>query len=85
MLLVFQLKYIFKIMRALRQQFLTDNQGEKIGVFLPIDEFNKMQEAVERLEELEDIKAYDEAKAHNQEFIPAEQAFKEIEANRKKG
>ena len=63
-------------MRTLRQQFLTDNQGEKIGVFLPIDEFNKMREALDRLEELEDIKAYDEAKAKNEPTIPLREAIK---------
>ena len=31
------------------------------------------------LEELEDIKLYDEAKKDKQEFIDAEQAFNEIE------
>ena len=67
-------------MEALRQQFITNNQGKKVGILLPIDEYNKM---LERLEELEDIKAYDEAKANNEPTIPAEQAFKEIEAKRK--
>lgn len=33
----------------------------------------------EKLEELEDIRAYDEAKASNEEAIPPRQAIEEIE------
>lgn len=39
---------------------------------------------VEDLEELEDIKLYDEAKKGKQESLDAEQAFKEIEEARMK-
>ncbi len=38
---------------------------------------------IEELEELEDIRLYDEAKQGEQEFVDAELAFKEIEENRK--
>jgi hypothetical protein len=48
-------------------------------VILPIEEYNKM---VDDLEELEDIKLYDAAKNRKQEFTDAEQAFKEIEKMR---
>lgn len=65
----------------MRTQFVTDNNGNKLAVILPIKEYNKM---VDELEELEDIKRYDAAKKGNQEFIDAEQAFKEIEENRGK-
>jgi hypothetical protein len=37
---------------------------------------------VDDLEELEDIKLYDAAKKGKQEFIDAEEAFKEIEKKR---
>ncbi|MFN2261897.1 MAG: hypothetical protein ABR595_07540 [Psychroflexus sp.] len=39
---------------------------------------------VGNLEELEDIKLYDKAKQGKQEFIDAQQAFKDIEESHKK-
>jgi hypothetical protein len=42
-------------------------------------EYNKM---IEELEELADVRAYDEAKASGEESIPFEQAVEEIEAKR---
>lgn len=56
-------------MGAIRQQFIEDNQGHRVAVLLPIDEYNKM---LEQLEEAEDIKAYDAAKASDDEIIPFE-------------
>ncbi|WP_297337685.1 hypothetical protein [Algoriphagus sp.] len=63
----------------MRTQFVTDDHGKKLAVILPIKEYNKM---VDDLEELEDIKLYDAAKKGKQEFIDAEQAFREIEKKR---
>ena len=63
----------------MRTQFVTDNNGNKLAVILPIKEYNKM---LDELEELEDIKLYDAAKKGEQEFVDAEQAFKEIEKKR---
>jgi len=37
---------------------------------------------INELEELEDIKLFDPAKKGKQEFLDADQAFKEIEENR---
>lgn len=64
----------------MRTQFVTDDHGKKLAVILPIKDYNKM---VDELEELEDIKLYDAAKKGKQEFIDAQQAFKEIEESRK--
>ena len=63
-------------------QFVTDDHGKKIAVILPIKTYNKM---LSDLEELEDIKSYDAAKAGDQAFLDAEEAFKEIEKVRAKG
>lgn len=63
----------------MRTQFITDDHGKKLAVILPIKEYNKM---VDDLEELEDIRLYDAAKKGKQEFIDAEQAFREIEEKR---
>lgn len=42
-----------------KHQFVTNPKGEKIAVIVPIREYEKM---LEELEELEDIRLYDEAK-----------------------
>jgi hypothetical protein len=63
----------------MQAQFVTDDQGKKLAVILPIKEYQKM---VDELEELEDIKLYDAAKKGKLEFIDAEDAFREIEKNR---
>jgi hypothetical protein len=46
-------------MITLHPQYITDKEGNKISVVLPINDFNSI---MEELEELEDIKLYDEAK-----------------------
>jgi hypothetical protein len=63
----------------MKTQFVTDDHGNKLAVILPIREYNKM---VDDLEELEDIKLYDEAKKSNEPSIPIDDAFKMIEAKR---
>ena len=61
-------------------QYITDSAGEKL-VVLPINEFNSI---MEELEDIEDVRLYDEAKKNDTgERIPMEDAFKMIEAKRK--
>ncbi len=62
-------------------QYITDNSGKKISVVIPIKDFKSI---LEDLEELEDIKQYDKVKKSNEPSIPIEEAFKIIEAKRKK-
>jgi hypothetical protein len=67
---------------TINPQFVKDEDGHELGVFLTKSDFDKL---LEELEEYEDIKAYDEAKSRtNEEFIPFEQALKEIEQSRVK-
>ena len=62
-------------------QYITDTAGEKL-VVLPVNEFNNI---MDELEEAEDVRLYDEAKKNDSgERIPMEDAFKMIEAQRKK-
>jgi hypothetical protein len=62
-------------------QFLTDEKGNKTAVLLPIKKYNKM---IEQLEDLHDIKLYDEAKRDDDgSRIPIDEAFKIIEEKRK--
>jgi len=60
-------------------RYLTNEKGERIGVLLDIKEYERL---IEELEELADIRVYDEAKAEiereGDEAIPLEQAMREI-------
>lgn len=67
-------------MLTIHPQYITDNAGNKISVILPMKDFKAI---MEELEELEDIKLYDEAKKSNEPSIPIDDAFKMIEAKRK--
>lgn len=62
-------------------QYITDNTGKKLSVILSLAEYEKI---IKDLEELEDIRLYDEAMAEKSPSIPADEAFKRIEAKRKK-
>jgi len=61
-------------------QFIIDNQGKKISVILPIKDYRTI---MEELEEMDNIRLYDEAKKSNEPSIPIDQAFEMIEANRR--
>lgn len=61
-------------------QFLTNDKGERTAVVISVEEYEKI---LEELEELEDIRAYDEAKASSGTAIPLEQALAENRRNRK--
>ena len=67
-------------MLVLNPHFITDEKGKKISVVLPINDFKAI---MDELEELEDIKLYDEAKESNEPFVLMDEAFKMIEAKRK--
>ncbi len=68
-------------MLTVHPHFITDTKGKKISVVLPMKDFEAI---MEELEELEDIKLYDEAKSSDEPSIPIDEAFKLIEAKRKK-
>ena len=46
-------------MTRINHQYITDNTGKKISVVIPINEYKAL---LEELEELEDVRLYDEAK-----------------------
>ncbi|MCC6288547.1 MAG: hypothetical protein IT249_11750 [Chitinophagaceae bacterium] len=61
-------------------QYITDDKGKKLSVVLSMKDYKKI---LEELEELEDIRLYDEAKKNDTgERIPMDEAFKMIEAKR---
>ena len=63
---------------TIQTQFIKDNLGKKIGVFLPIKDFEKL---IKELEELSDVRLYDEAK---QEDDGTRISFDDYIAKRKK-
>ncbi len=63
----------------LGEKYITDSEGNRIGILLDIEEYQKL---LEESEELEAIRAYDLAISTDDEEIPFEKAIAEIEKNR---
>lgn len=55
-------------------QFITDSKGKKLSVVLDIKDYLRI---LERLEEIEDVKLYDEVKARKEDTIPFEEYLKQ--------
>ena len=68
-------------MPAIHPQYITDNEGKKIAAILPMKEFKTI---IEELEDLEDIKLYDEGKNDKEPAIPKDKAMAMIAAERRK-
>jgi hypothetical protein len=62
-------------MIIIHEEYLTDEQGHKKAVVVPINEW---QQILDALEELDEIKAYDNSKKEPSESVPFEQALREI-------
>ena len=62
-----------------KERYITDAQGNRIGILLDMEEYQKI---LEELEELEAIRAYDNAISSDEEEIPFELAISEIENSR---
>ncbi len=61
------------------RQFVVNERGEKVAVVISIEEYERI---LEELEDLEDIRACDEAKASGETPIPLEEALARIERSR---
>jgi PHD/YefM family antitoxin component YafN of YafNO toxin-antitoxin module len=57
------------------EEYIIDKDGERKAVILPWEEW---QAVLEELEELDDIRAYDEAKLEPSDPLPFEQVVREI-------
>jgi hypothetical protein len=68
-------------MIEIHPHYITDTTGKKISAVLPIKEFKTL---LDELEELEDIKLYDESKNDKEPAITKNKAMAMIEAGRKK-
>lgn len=68
--------------KALKEpHYLTDEKGKRVAVQLDIETYNKL---IEELDELGCIAAYDEAKRQKPDYLPYDEAMKEIKAARKR-
>ncbi len=63
-------------MNTAKDQFVIDESGRRTAVLIDVDRYSELLSA---LEELESIRAYDEAKAAGDDAIPFLQAVQEIE------
>ena len=62
-------------MIELHEEYVVDGEGNRKAVLIPISEW---QRVVEMLEELDDMRAYDEAKSQPSEPVPFDRAVAEI-------
>ncbi|HBA84473.1 MAG TPA: hypothetical protein DCZ95_10300 [Verrucomicrobia bacterium] len=67
-------------MVTVHPEYVVDEQQRLKAVLLPVAEWERV---VEELEELDDIRAFDKAKAGSQEAVPFEQAVREIQQDYK--
>jgi PHD/YefM family antitoxin component YafN of YafNO toxin-antitoxin module len=62
-----------------KERYIVDENGQRVGVVLDIEDYQRL---LEELEELEAIRAYDVAKASGDEVVPLDQALVEIDKDR---
>lgn len=62
-------------MAAVHPEYVVDENHKRKSVILPLDEWERI---VEDLEELDEIRAFDKAKEGPQDAVPFEQAVDEI-------
>lgn len=62
-------------MEQLKEKYVIDENGNKTEVILSIETYKKL---LEELEELEELKLYDEAKSSENEILPFDEAMKEL-------
>jgi poly(A) polymerase Pap1 len=63
-----------------QEQYITDKEGNKVSVIIPIKEYFEL---IQAKEELDDIRLYDLAKSEKSEQVPVDIAFEEIEKYQK--
>lgn len=68
-------------MLSVHPQYITDATGKKISVVLSMKDYLAI---MEELDDLQDIKLYDDAKKSGEPSIPIDEAFQMIEARRKR-
>jgi len=67
-------------MPTVNEGYVVDASGNRVGVILRMEDYQRL---LEDLEELESIRAYDAAKRSGDEAVPFDQAVREIEQDRR--
>ena len=67
-------------MTAFHPQYVVDEKWQRQAVIVSVAEWEQI---LEKLEELDDIRAYNAAKAKPQESISLDQAVRELDRNKK--
>ena len=62
-------------MNTIHEEYLVDENGKRKAVVIPVSEWERIQEDIE---ELDDIRAYDEAKSEPSDPIPFGRAVEQI-------
>jgi hypothetical protein len=66
---------------SIKEQVVVNKKGKTIAIQIPVNQFKKM---LEMMEELEDIKTFDKAIKRKHQFTPFNDAVKRLKATRKK-
>ena len=64
-------------MLQIHPEYIVDASAQRRAVVLPLDEWERI---VDELDELEDIRLFDQARETADEEVPFDQAMREIEA-----
>ena len=67
-------------MTVFHPQYVVDEKSQRQAVIVSVAEWEQI---LEKLEELDDIRAYDAAKAKSQESVSLDQALQELDGNKK--
>lgn len=68
-------------MNVLKEKYIVDRSGKRLGVFLDISDYRKL---LEQAELAESIKAYDAAKSSGDSAIPFERAIAGLAGRKRK-
>ena len=66
-------------MLTMHPEYVVDEKARKKAVLVSFDEWQQLMEAIE---ELDDIRAYDQAKQEPEDLVPFEEAVRQIKAKR---
>lgn len=67
-------------MIPIHPEYLIDERNQKKAVVLP---FSEWEQLLDELEELDDVRAYDQAKTNPSEVIPFEDSVRELQSGEK--
>ncbi|MFW6105515.1 MAG: hypothetical protein ACOC7P_02915 [Chloroflexota bacterium] len=65
-------------MKNIKERYLVDDNGNRVGVVLNMKDYHHL---LEQVEELESIRAYDAAKASGDEVVPFEETITGVESH----